>query len=91
MVNLRVTAIGRLPTIRIRQESQPCRHDVRERPAWFPETGTVMAAVHRREELASGATIAGPCVLDALDCTAVIPPAWTGTVDANGYIHVRRS
>jgi N-methylhydantoinase A len=91
MVNLRVTAIGRLPTIRIRQQSQPSRPDVRQRPAWFPQTGTVMAAIHRREELASGAVIAGPCIIDALDCTAVIPPGWAGTVDTDGYIHVRRS
>ena len=91
MVNLRVTAIGRLPAIRIRQESQPCRRDLRQRPAWFPQTGTVMATIHRREELAPEAKIAGPCIIDALDCTAVIPPGWSGTVDANGYIHVRRS
>jgi N-methylhydantoinase A/oxoprolinase/acetone carboxylase beta subunit len=91
MVNLRVTAIGRLPAIQIRQASRPARGDARQRPAWFPQTGTVMAAIHRREELESGAKIAGPCIIDALDCTAVIPPGWLGAVDANGYIHVRRS
>jgi N-methylhydantoinase A len=91
MVNLRVTAIGRLPPIRIRQESRPGRQEVRQRQAWFPQTGTVTAAVHRREELASEAKIPGPCIIDALDCTAVIPPGWSGEVDANGYIHVRRS
>jgi N-methylhydantoinase A/oxoprolinase/acetone carboxylase beta subunit len=91
MVNLRVTAVGRLPTIRIRQASQPRRSDARQRPAWFPQTGTVISAIHRREELAPGAMIAGPCIIDALDCTAVIPPGWAGTVDADGYIHLRRS
>jgi N-methylhydantoinase A len=91
MVNLRVTAVGRMPAVRIRQETQPARRDVRQRPAWFPQAGTVMAEVHRREELAPGATIAGPCIVDALDCTAVIPPGWTGRVDADGYIHVRQS
>ena len=91
MVNLRVTAIGRMPTVRIRQAAQPARSDVRQRPAWFPQAGTVMAAVHGRDELAPGATITGPCIVDALDCTAVIPPGWAGRVDADGYIHVRRS
>ncbi len=91
MVNLRVTAVGRLPAIRIRQPAQPARRDLRRRPAWFPQTGTVIAAIHRREELTSGATIAGPCIIDALDCTAVIPPGWTGTVDVDGYIHIKRS
>ncbi len=91
IVNLRVTAVGRLPAIRIRQESQAARLDGRQRLAWFAAAGTVRAAVHRREELASGATIAGPCIVDAIDSTAVIPPGWAGTVDADGYIHVRRS
>jgi N-methylhydantoinase A len=91
MVNLRVTAIGHLPTIPIRQESRPARRDARQRPAWFPQTGTVATAIHRREELAAGAKIAGPCIIDALDCTAVIPPGWLGAVDASGYIHVQRS
>ena len=91
MVNLRVRAVGHLPTIRIRQQSQPGRCDARQRPAWFPQSGTVQAAIHRRDELASGGMIDGPCIIDALDCTAVIPPGWTGKVDADGYIHIRRS
>jgi N-methylhydantoinase A len=91
MVNLRVKAIGHLPTIHIRQPSEPSPSDARRRPAWFPQTGKAMAAIHRREELASGAVIAGPSIIDALDCTAVIPPGWAGKVDADGYIHIRRS
>jgi N-methylhydantoinase A len=90
MVNLRVRAVGRLPTIRIRQPAPLSQRDARQRPAWFPQTGTVQAAVHRREGLASGGVISGPCIIDALDCTAVIPPGWLGKVDADGYIHIRR-
>jgi N-methylhydantoinase A len=91
MVNLRVTAVGHLPTIRIRHDSQLSRPEIRQRPAWFPQAGTVKATIHRRAELASGTMIAGPCIIDALDCTSVIPPGWAGTVDADGFIHVRRS
>jgi N-methylhydantoinase A len=90
MVNLRVTAVGKLPAIRIAQPPQPVQRGVRRRIAWFPRTGTIEIAVFRREELVAGAVVAGPCILDAFDCTSVIPPGWAGTVDGDGYIHVRR-
>lgn len=91
MVNLRVAAIGRLPAPTLRQQTRPDTLPPRERPVWFAATGTVPAPVRRRETLAPGESLGGPMIIDALDCTTVIPPGWTGEVDAQGFIHMRRA
>jgi N-methylhydantoinase A len=91
LVNLRVTAIGRLPTLRLAQQPSGQAAAPRARAAWFPDTGQVAVAVRRREHLAPGDRLVGPTIVDALDCTAVIPPGWTGSVDAQGFIRLRRA
>ncbi|MEJ0020056.1 MAG: hydantoinase/oxoprolinase family protein [Acetobacteraceae bacterium] len=90
MVNVRLTATGRLPPIQLVQRSTARDMAPRQRRAWFPETGVVPCRVLHRDELASGDTLAGPAVIDALDCTAVVPPGWTGRVDRQGFVHLRR-
>ncbi|MBN8874157.1 MAG: hydantoinase/oxoprolinase family protein [Rhodospirillales bacterium] len=89
MVNVRLSATGRLPAIRLAQPPAAARSAARTRPAWFPESGMVPAAVLRRETLRPDDRIVGPAVIDALDCTAVIPPGWSGDVDAFGFVHLR--
>ncbi len=90
MVNVRLTATGRLPPIQLVQQSGDAESAPRKRAAWFPETGAIPCAVHWRDALRSGDVLAGPAIIDALDSTAVVPPSWVGTVDAQGYVHLRR-
>jgi N-methylhydantoinase A len=90
LVNVRLTATGKLPPIELVQRAGDRDAGRRQREAWFPETGFVACRVHRRDALRPGDTVAGPAILDALDCTAVIPPGWAGTVDRQGFIHLQR-
>jgi N-methylhydantoinase A len=90
LVNLRLTALGRLADLNLVQRSNPARARQRSRQAWFPTTGFVACPVHWREGLAAETRIAGPAVIEALDSTTVVPPGWTARVDARGYLRLRK-
>jgi N-methylhydantoinase A len=90
LVNLRLTASGRSPELILRQHGGAGR-PVRERSAWFAATGFVACSVHWRDGLVPGTLLTGPAIVEALDTTVVIPPAWTARVDERGYIRMKRS
>ena len=46
--------------------------------------------VFQRELLSVGATIDGPAILEQLDATTVVPPAWCGTVLGSGDLVMKR-
>jgi N-methylhydantoinase A len=90
LVNLRLTAVGRLPDLKLAQQSDPSSARVRRRDVWFAATGFVPADVHWRNGLAVGTTVTGPAIIEALDSTTVVPPGWTGRIDELGYIRLTR-
>ena len=61
-----------------------------EREAYFPDAGYRETAVYARERLAPGKRIEGPAVLEQAESTAVVPPSWTGRIDADGTLVCRR-
>jgi N-methylhydantoinase A len=90
LVNLRLTAIGKLPDLKLAQPSDPSSARVRRRDVWFAATGFSTVDLHWRNGLAAGTVIAGPAIIEALDSTTVIPPGWTGRIDDLGYIRLTR-
>ncbi len=46
--------------------------------------------VWEREQLAAGATVDGPAIVEEFGATTVVPPGWSGTVDAHGNLHFAR-
>jgi len=90
LVNLRLTALGRLPGLALTQKGDAAKARVRRRTAWFPATGDVDCPVHWRDGLVSGDAIQGPAVIEALDSTIVVPPGWTARIDDRGYVRMRR-
>jgi N-methylhydantoinase A len=90
LVNLRLTAIGRLRSLTLAQPpaAAPARCGTRE--VWFPEDGSAPCPVHWRDGLAAGETIEGPAIVEAMDSTIVVPPGWIASVDGKGYIRLRR-
>jgi N-methylhydantoinase A len=91
LVNLRLTAIGKLPDLTLAQHVDTAASRVRMRQAWFAATGFVDAPVHWRIGLAPGTRIEGPAVIEALDSTAVIPPGWQARIDDLGYVRMTRA
>ncbi|MEC8846054.1 MAG: hydantoinase/oxoprolinase family protein [Pseudomonadota bacterium] len=90
LVTLRLSAIGNLGEPRFTEGTGTGESLKGARPAWFPATGRVDTPVHERARLAVGQEIAGPAIVESLDSTLVIPPAWQGAVDAAGFIRLTR-
>ena len=91
LVNLRLTAIGRLPRLALAQHGSSDLARTRHRDVWFSSHGFVSTPVHWRPGLVEGDTIQGPAIVEAVDSTAVIPPGWTARVDDAGFIRMTRS
>jgi N-methylhydantoinase A len=88
---LRVTARGRRekPDLRLLQYAEHAHREVapdHEREVHFEEAGWVRTRVVDRGGLAHGDEFAGPCVVEELDSTLVLPPGTSGRVDDVGNI-----
>jgi N-methylhydantoinase A len=90
LVNLRLTAVGKLPDLKLAQPNDPASARTRTRDVWFGATGFAPAVVHWRNGLVAGTVVAGPAIIEALDSTTVVPPGWAGAVDELGYIRLTR-
>jgi N-methylhydantoinase A len=90
LVNLRLTAIGRLPGLALAQPSRPEASRRGRRAVWFGGQA-IDCGVLWREGLAPAEAIAGPAVIEALDSTTVVPPGWTARVAAQGFLRMTRS
>jgi N-methylhydantoinase A len=90
LVNLRLTAVGRLPGLKIAQQGDARVARVRDRDVWFLGTGFVATPVHWRPGLTTGEVIEGPAIVEAVDSTAVVPPGWIVRVDEGGFLRLRR-
>ena len=91
LVNLRLTAVGRLPKLTLAQPGDPRTSRTREREVWFAATGFTPTQVHWRPGLEGGRIVPGPAIVEALDSTTVVPPGWAAAVDAMGFIRLTRS
>jgi N-methylhydantoinase A len=91
LVNLRLTAVGRLPGLTLAQRADPAAARVRRRSIWFAATGFVDCDVHWRDGLLPGTVIPGPAIIEAMDSTTVLPPGWGASIDPLGYIRMKRT
>jgi N-methylhydantoinase A len=89
MVNLRLTVLGRQPPLTLAQPSRPATAREAQRTAWFAGA-SCPTRILWRDGLASGATIEGPAVIEALDSTTVVPPGWTARVAEHGLLRMLR-
>ncbi|MGM0389289.1 MAG: hydantoinase/oxoprolinase family protein [Natrinema limicola] len=61
------------------------------REAHFPEVGARETTVYDWDRLETGASVAGPAVLEQAESTTVVPPAWTGEILADGTLVMTRT
>jgi N-methylhydantoinase A len=90
LVNLRLTAVGRLPGLMLAQPGDAARARVRYRKVWFSEAGFLTTQVHWRPGLTAGTVVVGPGIIEAVDSTTVVPPGWTARVDDAGFLRLNR-
>ena len=116
MVNVRVTATGRMPRVEFRAWAADPGDGTTERNArtasggamtgdraeaerevWFGEP--ILCPVIGRHDLASGPSGGGgvgtarpgPFIVEEMDCTVVVPPGWSASLDESGFILMARS
>jgi N-methylhydantoinase A len=92
IVNLRLAAIGTIPPLRIQQETAPAGSDPLKgrRRMWFRATGHIEAMVWDRARMAAGSTVEGPAVIESLESTIIVPPAWVARMDRDGFVNLAR-
>tara|TARA_A100001037_G_scaffold157666_1_gene142094 strand:+ start:755 stop:2839 length:2085 start_codon:yes stop_codon:yes gene_type:complete len=87
LVNLRLTAIGKLEGLDLRQSSDGAVDERKSsRPVWFKRSGRTDCAIYNRDGIGVGDSIAGPAVIEAVDTTIVVPPGWTARPNDKGHI-----
>lgn len=89
-VNLRVTAIGRVPPISLAAGEtagpDPSTALKGYRPVYFSGVGFVECPIYDRVRLKPGNVVEGPCLVEEIASTTVITPGARGTVDEYGNI-----
>ncbi len=51
----------------------------------------VTCPVRTRSGLQQSGAVAGPMIIEEVDATVVVPPAWTAAVDERGFIRLTRA
>ncbi|MEL7000280.1 MAG: hydantoinase/oxoprolinase family protein [Pseudomonadota bacterium] len=90
LVNVRLSAVGEIPAVRLGQSTGDGAADKGPRTVWFRHHGEHMATVLRREAMAAGQTVAGAAVIESLESTILVPPGWGARMDADGFVHLDR-
>jgi N-methylhydantoinase A len=88
LVNVRVSVWGPRPTLRPMAPAAAAPAPAPEvRPVVF-DGDHLSAAVHHGA-LAPGTLLSGPAVCALPEATLLVPPGWTGEVDAHGTVHLQ--
>ena len=92
MVSVRLAAIGSIPALTIRDMPAPAGSEAvkSRRELWFRATGAVEAAVYDRARLAAGQHVPGPAVIESLESTILVPPAWQARMNQDGFVLLTR-
>ena len=91
LVNVRLSAVGQIPAIRLAQPTGDGGAQKGRRQIWFRAHGAVDAQVLDRARMAADQTAPGPAIIESLESTIVVPPDWTARMDADGFIHLTRT
>jgi N-methylhydantoinase A len=92
-VNLRVTAIGRSADFVMPEKSFSKSHEVcrikQKRKVYFFGPGFIEVPIYERDELPAGAELSGPCLIEEIISTTVVPPDWHLKVDEIGNLMIQ--
>jgi N-methylhydantoinase A len=92
LVSIRLTAVGTIPTLGLREAPAPAGTDPVKgrREAWFRGPGALATAVYDRARMPAGLGIAGPAVIESLESTILVPPAWQAKMTDDGFVRLTR-
>ncbi len=90
-VSLRLAAVGRVPEVKPSRwrRAAGAPRPKSERPVYFPALGRFTPTkIYERDRLHAGQRFAGPCLIEEVTSTTVLPPGCAGAVDEYGNLHV---
>jgi N-methylhydantoinase A len=92
LVNVRVTAIGAIPPLAVRDAPAAAGSDAvkTRRSLWFRATGEIDAIVLDRARMPAGMVAKGPAVIESLESTILVPPGWHARMDEDGFVVLKR-
>ena len=89
-INVRVTAIGRVPAVRLvrgrSRDASPTRALKGKRRVYFEREGFVSTPVYERDRLAQGQRLRGPVLIEESASVTVVPAASVASVDPYGNL-----
>ena len=88
LVNMRVSAWGDAPRPRVRGSTAPA---AQEREGEIIFDGGRVPAIVMRGELGPGTRLRGAALCALPESTLLVPPGWSGEVDAHGTCHLERA
>jgi N-methylhydantoinase A len=91
IVTLRLVITGSrqsLPQARLVHEGSIERALLERRQVWFAGTGFRLTPIYDRDKLPFDAELCGPCVVEQMDTTVVVPPQAMLRVDALRNLHL---
>jgi N-methylhydantoinase A len=97
VVAARLVAVGEVAkpeieaVVRLRDASHPYAHHDKRRQVYFAKQGWIDTPVFQREQLAQGATVDGPAIIEQYDSATLVAPAWTARVDELGNLNMVRA
>ncbi|MBV8827006.1 MAG: hydantoinase/oxoprolinase family protein [Hyphomicrobiales bacterium] len=93
IVSIRVTAVGVIPQLGIHDRPQASGNGAikSRRSVWFRESGAVEANVYDRARMPAALAVAGPAVIESLESTILVPPAWLARMTEDGFVLLTRS
>jgi len=99
LVNLRLTTIGKIARPEMHKleitGSDASVASKGKRAVYFSgntgQKGIIETIVYDRAKLPAGAVFSGPAIIEEPDCTTVIHPAWTATVDEYGNLEIEHA
>ncbi|MDO4541103.1 MAG: hydantoinase/oxoprolinase family protein [Syntrophomonadaceae bacterium] len=91
-VNLRVEAIGRVVKPNLAElenvMTNPAQALIDTRSVYFEETGSIACPIYDRAKFGRCERVDGPCIVEQMDSTTVIPPNTWFKVDIHGNLIV---
>jgi N-methylhydantoinase A len=91
LVNVRLSAIGEIPALKIRQRTGDGHGGLKgRRKVWFRDGGEMEADVLDRDRLAAGYETSGPAIIESLESTILVQPGWRGRIDDDGFALLTR-
>ena len=93
IVNVRVTAVGAIAPLRIRQEPAAAGSDAvkARRAVFFKATGMTEAHIYVRARMPAGLAVSGPAVIESLESTTLVPPGWQARLNGDGFLFLARA